>query len=64
MKLLHFSVKLCNRFALFIITLSKKKKKKVFMSIYESLLLFLQQSLESLDGKLLFKSKSVCLYLS
>lgn len=63
MKLLHFSVKLCNRFALFIITLSKKKKK-VFMFIYESLLLFLQQSLESLDGKLLFKSKSVCLYLS
>lgn len=62
MKLLHFSVKLCNRFALFIITLSKKKK--VFMFIYESLLLFLQQSLESLDGKLLFKSKSVCLYLS
>lgn len=63
MKLLHFSVKLCNRFALFIITLSKKKKK-VFMFIYESLLLFLQQSLESLDGKLLFKSKSVCLYFS
>lgn len=62
MKLLHFSVKLCNRFALFIITLSKKKK--VFMFIYESLLLFLQQSLESFDGKLLFKSKSVCLYLS
>lgn len=63
MKLLHFSVKLCNRFALFIITLSKKKEK-VFMFIYESLLLFLQQSLESLDGKLLFKSKSVCLYFS
>lgn len=34
------------------------------MFIYEFLPLFLQQSLGSLDGKLQFKSKSVCLYLS